>query len=224
MSWVAVGVAGVGAAVSIGTSISNRKRAEKALAEINKTTQPEYQEDPRLTEAYNRAEAMTKYGFAPEEKAQFQNQLARGQNAQRQSALDLGGGNTASAINSVLQANQTNAINQFAAQDAGLRRENIRYADSLAGQVQSQQNLIQQQKIARRQMLESAYGGAIAQQNQNQYQAMGDLTNIGVAAAGTSGRQKSPYEQETVIDYSTTSGNKTTTGTEEIIRGGYGSW
>src|SRR3990167_1465514 len=167
MSWVMAGLAG-GAAIAKGVGgYVQKRKAEKALDELAKTPAPEYSEDPRLTSAYNRAEAMSKYGFAPEEKAQFQGQLARSQAGMRQSALDLSGGGMGGAINSVLQAQQTGAITDFAAKGAGLRRENIRYADTLASQVQTQQNLIQQQKIARRQMLEEAYGAASAKGTEN---------------------------------------------------------
>lgn len=181
MSWIATGVGVVGAGIKIAGGINQTSKANKALKKLNETPFPEYSEDPRLTSAYNRAEAMSSQGFAPEEKAQFQGQLARSQNATRQSAMDLSGGDMGGAINSVLQANQTGAINQFAAKDAGLRRENIQYADTLASQVQSQQNMMQQQKIARRQMLETAYGQAVAQGRENTYGAIGDITNLAVS-------------------------------------------
>ena len=182
MSWVMAGIAGGAALVKGIGGYAQKRKAEKALEELGKTPAPEYQESPELRGAYQRAEAMSKYGFAPEEKAQFQGQLARSQAGMRQSALDLSGGSMGGAIGSVLQAQQTGAITDFAAKGAGLRRENIRYADTLAGQVQSQQNLIQQQKIARRQMLEEGYGKASAMGTEAMYGALGDVSNIALAS------------------------------------------
>ena len=57
--------------------------------------------------------------------------------------------------------NNIGALNQFAANDASLRRNNIRYAGQMAGQLQSQQNLATQAAIQRRIMLEQAYGRAM---------------------------------------------------------------
>jgi len=178
-------IAGASALAKGVGGIIQQTKAQKALKELAKTPPPEYSVSPELQGAYQRAQAMSQYGFAPEEKAQFQGQLARSQAGQRQSALDLSGGSMGGAIGSVLQAQQTGAITDFAAKGAGLKRENIRYADTLASQVQSQQNLIQQQRIARRQMLEQAYGQASAQGTENMFGALTDISNIGIASMGS---------------------------------------
>src|SRR3990167_9019833 len=121
---------GAGAALikGIGGAIQTSK-ANKALRELNEQPLDNYDVSPEMQNAYSRAERMSAYGFAPEEKTQFNQQLARQNNSIARSALDMSGGNMGSAINSVLQANNTSAINQFAGQDAGLRRDNMRYAD-----------------------------------------------------------------------------------------------
>jgi hypothetical protein len=177
-------IAGAAALAKGVAGYAQKRKATKALEELEKTPAPEYQISPELQGAYQRAQAMSQYGFAPEEKAQFQGQLARTQAGMRQSALDLSGGGMGAAIGSVLQAQQTGAVTEFAARGAGLRRENIRYADTLAQAVQSQQNLIQQQRIARRQMLEQAYGQAAQMGTEAMYGAIGDVANIGMAAYG----------------------------------------
>jgi len=184
MSWVAAGIAG-GAAIikGVGGAIQKSK-AQKALDELAKTPAPEYGITPELQGAYQRAEAMSKYGFAPEEKAQFQGQLARSQAGMRQSALDLSGGGMGAAIGGVLQAQQTGAITEFAAKGAGLRRENIRYADTLANKLQDIQIMKDQTKIARRQMFEQAYGQASAMGSENIYGALTDVSNIAIAGMG----------------------------------------
>jgi hypothetical protein len=192
--------AGAAAVKGIAGAIQTSK-ANKALAEINKTAAPDYTEDPRLTQAYNQAQAMSNRGYTAEESNAFKQQLARTQMAQKQSALDLTGGQMGGAINSVLNANQTGAINQFAAQDAGLRRQNMAYAGGLAQAVQSQQNMINQQKIARRQMLEQAYGTAAAQGKENMFGAFDSLTNVAVAGmGGKSQGATTTIETETLVD------------------------
>lgn len=194
-------IAGAAAAAKGIAGAIQTSKAQKALKEINQTAAPEYSEDPRLTQAYNQAQAMSNRGYTAEESNAFRQQLARTQQAQKQSALDLTGGQMGGAINSVLNANQSGAINQFAAQDAGLRRQNIAYAGGLAQAVQSQQNMIQQQKIARRQMLEQAYGTAAAMGKENMAGAFDSLTNAAVAGMG--GRSKATTvttETETIVD------------------------
>jgi hypothetical protein len=58
------------------------------------------------------------------------------------------------------------------------------YAGGLAQAVQSQQNMINQQKIARRQMLEQAYGTAAAMGKENIAGAFDSITNMAVAGMG----------------------------------------
>jgi hypothetical protein len=191
--------AGAAAIKGIAGAIQTSK-AQKALAEINKTAAPDYTEDPRLTQAYEQAQAMSNRGYTAEESNAFKQQLARTQMAQKQSALDLTGGQMGGAINSVLNANQTGAINQFAAQDAGLRRQNMAYAGGLAQAVQSQQNMINQQKIARRQMLEQAYGTAAAQGKENIAGAFDSITNMAVAGMGGRNSGTTTTTTETLVD------------------------
>lgn len=179
---IAGAIAGAGAiAKGVGGIIQTHK-ANKALKEINKTPYPEYGISPELRNAYARAEANTKYGFSPEEAAAFQQQLTRSQTGQFSAAKDMGG--SPQAINAVLQANQTGAINQFAGQGAEIKRQNIQTANQLAGQLQSQYNLIDQSKIQRRQILEEAYGSAKKQGQENTWGAVNDLTNIGTSMVG----------------------------------------
>lgn len=185
------------------SGMSQLSKANKALEALGEQKYPEFSDDPRMLNAYNRAEEMSKYGYSPEERAQFDQQLARSQSSQFRQATDMSGGQMSSAIGGVLQANNIDAINQFAAKGAGLRRENIQYADSLAQRLQSQKNLQTQNLIARRQMLEQAYGQAKSS-------AIGNITGA-VASAGAmgaqsmmGGRMAAPVVDETIdIDYET---------------------
>lgn len=159
--------------------ISQTRKANKALAELAKQKFPEYTDDPRFLNAYNRAEAMTRYGYTPEERAAFEQQMGRARTDAFVQATDMSGGNMGQAIQNVLQANQLDSINKFAASDASLRRENIRYADTLAEALQRQRNLQTQSAIARRQALEQMYGQAKSSGLSNTY---GALAGVGAMA------------------------------------------
>jgi hypothetical protein len=174
-------------------------QANKALKALDEQPVPEYSQGPELTQAYQQAQAMARRGYSATEKGAFQQQLARSQAAQQRSALDLSGGGMGAAINSVLQANQTGAINQFAAQDAALQRQNMSYAGGLAQAIQAQQNLQQQQKIARRTMLEEAYGAAKSQGMENVANMFGSVATSAQAMAGGSGKKTPNTEQPPVL-------------------------
>lgn len=179
----------LGAAAQGILGASQYAKSQKALKDLEGQPVPEYSQGPELTQAYQQAQAMSQRGYMSEEKAAFQQQLARTQTGQSRSALDMTGGQMGGAINSVLQANQTGAINQFAADDAGLRRENIRHAGGLAQAVQQQQNLQQQNKIQRRNMLESAYGQSSATGQENIVNAFTGAASTAMSMYG--GRQGS---------------------------------
>jgi hypothetical protein len=190
MTYVSAGIAGVGIGTKIIGGIAQKNKAQKALAEINKTPAPDYSTSPEMQNAYNRAQAMSSQGFTSQENAGFNQDLAMQNNAQQQNAIDIGGGNLASTIGAGLQSNNIQAINQRAGQGAQLKRSNIQYADQLAGQLQSQQNLINQQKIARRQMLEGAYGQASAQASENIWGAVDSGINVAGQAGATASANK----------------------------------
>lgn len=195
MSFVSVGTTlAVGSAVAKGVGAGMQiHKANQALQELNKQPQPNYSEDPRTTNAFNRAEAMSNQGFTAQQNAGFDQNLAMQNSAQFQNAVDIGGGNLASTINAGLQNNNIQAINNHAGQDAELQKSNMRYADTLATGLQSQQNLINSQKIARRQLLDQSYGAAKSQGNENLFGAIDSLGNIGAQfATGGMGKTAAP--------------------------------
>lgn len=181
------------------SGFSQTSKANKALKALGEQKYPEFTDSPEMRNAYNRAEAMSKYGYSPEERAKFEQDLARNQAGAYQSAVDMSGGNMSQAIGGVLQANQTDAINKFAAGGADLKRQNIQYADSLAQRLQSQRNLQTQNLIARRQMLESAYGQAKSSGLSNVTSGFASIGAIGAQAltgaktgVGSDGSQTNP--------------------------------
>ena len=183
MSWVAVGVAGAGLVIKGVGAYSQARKAKKGLEALGQQPYPEYQVSPELQGAYSRAQGMAKQGFSAEETAARNQDVARSQTAQARSAVDMGGGNMARTINAGLQGSQIQGINQFAAQGAQLKRQNIRYADDLASALQQQKNIGTQAAIQKRVGLEQAYGGSLAQANENFYGAVNDASSIGVEGA-----------------------------------------
>lgn len=116
---------------------------------------------PEMKAAYARAEQRAKSGFSPQEKAAYESSLATAGNTAYRRGVDMGGGSMAQALRAGINAQQLGARNQFAATDAQLQRENIRYADSLAQQIQSQKNLQTAQELQQYNQRQQAYGQAL---------------------------------------------------------------
>jgi len=157
-------------------SASDKKKAESKLSGLKHTN---YTVSPELREAYNRAQGMARFGFSPSEKAAFRQNVAQDINTQSQRALDIGGGNLAKTISRMGQISNLGAENQFAAQDAALKRQNIQQANALAGQVQGQLNLGTGEGINQYNRASQEYGQAAAQQQENIYSALGNLIGFG---------------------------------------------
>lgn len=191
------GGAAIGAAgelFNIGQSLYKDSQAKKALNKLNETPISEISVSPELQNSYGRAESMSKYGFSPEETAAFNQNLARSQSTQFQNAKDIGGGQLSGAINSLDNANNIGAINNFAAKGTGLQLEKIQHADELAGQIQNIKDRKVEDARNRRTMLEQQYGGAIKQQQENISQGIGSIAAIG-AQYGTSVQDQNNFNK-----------------------------
>lgn len=116
---------------------------------------------PEMKAAYARANDRAKAGFTPQEKAAYNQSLATAGNTAYRRGVDMSGGSLAGALRAGINAQQLGARNQFAATDAQLQRENIRYADSLAQQMQSQKNLQTAQELQQYNQRQQAYGQAM---------------------------------------------------------------
>jgi hypothetical protein len=183
--------------------ISQLSKANKALKALGQQAYPEYSVSPEMQSAYNRAQAMSKYGFSPEEKAQMQQEQARNQTAALRAARDEGG---------AYYDTNVDFVNKAAAQGAGLRRQNIQYADSLAQSLQEQKNRQTGSMIARRQMLEQAYGQAKSSAISNitgaaasvgamgAQSAMGAASNKAMIEAARMGQPGTTTVDETIVD------------------------
>ncbi len=152
--------AGVGA-IQTGLGIYEAYQGSKALKNLQGQPMPEYSMSPELQSYYNTTAQRSNFGFDPSEKAAFNQNIAQQQNTGFQQGIQQSGGNLAQALSAGFGAQNLGAQNQFAGQDAQLHRQNIGDWGAAAGQLQGQQNLINQQKIQRRTQLEQAYGGAL---------------------------------------------------------------
>lgn len=169
---VAAAVALAGLAYGVYNSETQKAQAKEGL---NKQKFQNFSVSPELQGAYQRAQAMSQFGFSPAEKASFRQNKAQDINTQAQRALDIGGGNMARTISKLGQISNLQSENQFAAQDAAIKRQNIKYADSLAGALQGEKNRATGAGIDQYNRAQTAYGNAYAQNQTNENQLIGQL-------------------------------------------------
>lgn len=122
---------------------------------------PSFTEDPNFSRSAGRAETMAGMGYTPQERAAFRGDLASAQATDYQRGMDISGGNMAQALLGINTSRAASALNRFAAQDAALRRENIRYADSFSRERQARRDAQTQLDTQYRMAEERAIGGAI---------------------------------------------------------------
>lgn len=146
--------------------IYQSERARKQAAQLQEPKG--YEITPEQRTSYERAQQMAKMGYTPEERAQFYQNIAAQQNLGYSRAMRSAQGNQwAGAILAGVQAPRYGAMSDFAARDAALRRQNIRYADQLGADISAQRNRETSRLQQRYQMLQTAYGQAQRQGIQN---------------------------------------------------------
>jgi hypothetical protein len=152
------------------------KDLEAEAKKLDKTAAPEYELNPALAKAYEQtqsiysgAQARANEGFTGAQEDAFVNALNTAGNVMTRNAMETGGGQLGQFAGSLNNANRLNALADFAEKDAILQQQKKQYADSTYGMVmqagntlQGQQNIIQQQRIQRRNMLEQALGRAMS--------------------------------------------------------------
>ena len=152
----------------------------KGLKKLQKQAMPQFSVSPELQGAYSRAQGMSNQGFTGAEMGAAQQGIAQQGNVAFQRARNLAGGTLAGAINAGIKSNQIGGVNQLAANDAQLRRQNIRYADTLAQDIQQQNNMETQRAFQYRMAQEQALGGAAQSGLKNI--ASGLSSGLGMAA------------------------------------------
>lgn len=155
------------AAGTLGLGAYQLYQSNRALKQLGKEAMPTYGANPTLTAAYQRAQQMSQRGYTPEQEAAFKSNLATNQNTAYRNAVSQSGGNLAQAINAGLQSQNIGALNQFAADDASKRQQNIQYADSFAPRFQNIQDENTRNALNYRIMREQALGAAKAQAQSN---------------------------------------------------------
>lgn len=143
----------------------------KGLIDASQAQDPtQVQETAEMKAARERARQMAQSGFTPQEKAAFKQSLAASGNTAFRRAVDIGGGNLSAAIRAGINSQQLGAQNQFASQDAQLRRQNIGMSNSLEQGYQGLKNT------------QVAQNNALAQQ---QNQAASQSVNSGMSNLGS---------------------------------------
>lgn len=188
-------MAGVGA-LSKGAgavdSYFQQRKAQRQLDALGREALPMYSVNPAIARLYSGAvgEIARPEGYSGAERGMFQQNLARGLNTQAANARSMGGGSMSRAISGVLAGNQLNQLNQFAAQDAGLARQNRNAAYSrLMGAANTMQGIGNQNTSMlanRRLRQEELLGQAIASQRAYRTNALNSLGSD-LLTAGTKG-------------------------------------
>ena len=121
----------------------------KQMKELSKVAMPEYGVSKELQASYNRAESMTNQGFTPAEKAAMLQSQAGSMASQTRAGLARTGGSMSSALQVISGLGQNQFNLGLGSQDAQLRRQNIRYADTLMRDIDRVRMMNQELKIKR---------------------------------------------------------------------------
>ena len=162
--------AGIGAGLNLYNMYNASQREAEARSEANKLAQipvPKYTPNSRLLGYYEQSvkDVASPMGYTGAETNRFNSRLAQILNAQKYNAEQLGGGSISRAIGGLNSAQSLNALNDFTANDANLRRTNRNMGLSRMGatinQLQNLDNMNTQVDLNRRLMKEQALGEAI---------------------------------------------------------------
>lgn len=171
-------------------SSSARNRAQRMLDQLYKKDMPKFGVDPRMGDYYTTATnlASTNRGYSGAERNAFQQNLGRQLYGQRMAAENIVGGNSAKALNALDILPRVSALNDFAASDATLARN--QKSDALnrvyqgAMNFQNVANMNTQAEISNRLAAMQALGGAVSSNTDYMRNIMGgvgsDLITSGI--------------------------------------------
>lgn len=163
------------------------KELEAQAKELDRTAAPEYQTNPALESAYRTAQGQyasaqnrAKYGFEEEQKNKYEGDLAKTLYSNRFNAMRQAGGGLGAYIGASQGAQGIDAAIKFASMDADMMQRKQEIADqqyqnifNTSNALQAQTNLIQKNRIERRNLLETALGTAISDTRSRMYGAFG---------------------------------------------------
>lgn len=187
------------AAVAIASGINAQVKKDKARKAANKlkNVNPKFRDANLIREE---AEGAVRYGYAPEEVADFRASLQRANNQGARMATDRNP-NLSGAIQAGINFGNIGALNSFAAQDAALRRNKVNdYVSLSTGQYNNQT----QADIRNKYDQEVAYGNAMKQADAEIWNSISMLGYAGASAAGQAGRSAPPQaapSQTPIVPY-----------------------
>jgi len=142
----------------------------KGNQELNKLQAqpvPQFTEDPVVMQNRVRAQQDAQYGYSPSEIANYNQRQAHLATQRYRMATAQAGSSLAGAIGAGINYGNINAAGNFASQDAALKRQNIRYADSFGQNLQSMRNRNTDNAYNYRMMAEKALGNAVKVGSEN---------------------------------------------------------
>ena len=138
-------------AYNVVDALVRRRKAQKALDTLKKTAMPQFRS---AQDIQREAESSVRSGFSPEEKAGFQQSLARRTQAAYRQATQTNP-NLASAVSAGINYGNVGALTQFATEEGRARRAKT---SEMAGRITQQSNYQTQQALQQRYQKEQAYG------------------------------------------------------------------
>jgi len=177
-------------AFNVAHGLYQQSQARKGL---NSLVKPQgYNITPEQQQSYGRAQKDAMSGYSAQERAAYLSNMASRNNAGYSRALKFGGNGLSGAIQAGVNYGNSKALNDFAANDAQLRRSNVRYADSRGDVISGQRNRQTQLKNQEYNQAAAAYGGAIKAGKENVFNAVNLFTALNPMALGGIGKVKDP--------------------------------
>lgn len=158
----------------------------KQMKQLKDVPRPDFSVSPELMASYNRAETMAQQGLTPAERAFMTTQQAGGQANQLRVGMARTGGSMAGALGVISGLGQSQFTLGLGRMDADLRRQNIRYADSLMREVNQVRMMQQRLNIERDQARRDAAAGLLYAGVSNTQQGLDEGFGSAMYLAGLS--------------------------------------
>jgi len=173
--WPAAGTAaapftgGASLALPIAQAIFGGFQKIKANKELRKLQNEDisYNATPETRSVLGVARNNARHGYSAAEKAAFFQNVAANTAKSYRLGMARAGNSLSNAIGASNQIALSNSMNQFAAQDAGLQRQNQAVYNNLVAQDQQRANMNTGLEARNNQMAQQAYGTASSQGNDN---------------------------------------------------------
>lgn len=176
------------AATSLANGINGFVQQQDARKGLNSLVKPQgYNVTQEQNASYTNAQHNAMNGYSPQERAAYLSSLAQRNNAGYSKAMKFGGNGLAGAIQAGVNYGNASALNNFASQDAGLRRSNIRYADSRGDVISQQKNRQTQLENNNYNQKQAAFGNAIKTGKENMWNSANLFSALTLGGGGILG-------------------------------------